>query len=89
MLAHTRRCLALRSSTPTLRLGRMTILEAGDQLLRFERAHGGQRLLCSFNLSRYPVSVGAPSGRTLASTGEVDAGQLGAFAAVIEEVSPE
>jgi len=86
MLAFTRRCLDLRSKSPALRLGSMKVIEAGEQMLRFERVHDGQRLLCSFNLSDGPAPVDA-SGAMLLSSGEVSAHSLGAYSAIIEEIS--
>jgi alpha-glucosidase len=85
MLAFTRRCLELRSGSPALRLGSMTVTEAGDQMLRFERAHDGERLLCSFNLSERPVAFEA-SGSILLSSGDESAGSLGAYSAIIEDI---
>jgi alpha-glucosidase len=85
MLAFTRRCLDLRSACPALRLGSMVIVEAGEQMLRFERVHDGQRLLCSFNLAERPAPF-EPSGAVLLSSGDVSAGSLGAYCAIIEEI---
>ena len=87
MLRFTHECLKLRNSTPALRYGSITIGEAGDQLLRFERAHGGQRLLCTFNLSDREVVVEEPKGRLIATTGEVACGRLQPYSAYIEEIS--
>ncbi len=86
MLAFTRRCLDLRSKSPALRLGSMKVVEAGEQMLRFERVHDGQRLLCSFNLSDRAATVDA-SGAMLLSSGEVSAHSLGAYSAIIEDIS--
>jgi alpha-glucosidase len=85
VLAFSRRCLKLRSDSPALRLGSMKIVEAGEQLLRFERAHDGQRLLCSFNLSERPAPFRG-SGSILKATGELSSEALGAFSAVIEDL---
>ncbi|MGI8611378.1 MAG: alpha-glucosidase [Sphingomicrobium sp.] len=85
MLAFTRCCLKLRSDSPALRLGSMKVIEAGEQLLRFERSHDGQRLLCSFNLSERPAPFRA-SGADLIATGELSSQELGAFSAVIEDM---
>ena len=70
MLAFTRRCLELRARYPALRWGSMTIVEAGDQLLRFDREHDGQRLRCCFNLSDR-VAPHAIGGAVVASTAEI------------------
>jgi alpha-glucosidase len=85
VLAFSRRCLKLRSDSPALRLGSMKIVEAGEQLLRFERSHDGQRLLCSFNLSERPAPFRG-SGSISIATGECSSEALGAFSAVIEDL---
>src|SRR5688572_28165962 len=77
VLAFSRRCLKLRSDSPSLRLGSMKIIEAGVQLLRFERSHDGQRLLCTFNLSERAAPFRA-SGARLISTRELSPETLGA-----------
>ena len=86
MLAFTRNCLNLRSSTPALRLGSIKVLEAGEQLLRFEREHEGQRLLCTFNLSDRPAHFRA-SGVALVTANECSGGAIGPYSAIIEDVS--
>jgi hypothetical protein len=63
----------------------MRIIEAGEQKLVFERSHAGERLLCTFNLSDCSVPFSA-SGKPLVSTGEIGEQQIGAYAAVIEEI---
>jgi len=85
LLNFTRRCLKLREQMPALRHGSMLVIEAGDQLLVFERALGSQRLRCSFNLSPEPISW-ACSGTVLVATGENRPGSLGPWSAVIEEM---
>lgn len=85
LLNFTRRCLKLREQTPALRHGSMHVMEAGDQLLVFERALGGQRIRCSFNLSPEPVDWDC-AGKVLIETGESRAGSLAPWSAVIEEV---
>ncbi len=84
-LCFTRACLALRKRRPSLRAGRMTIVEAGDQRLLFERSAAGETLRCTFNLSDRPVEF-EPSGISLLAAGEVDGGTLGPYAALIEDV---
>jgi alpha-glucosidase len=86
MLAFTRRCLELRSNSPTLRWGSMKVVEAGEQLLRFEREHGGQRLLCTFNLSARQAMFRA-SGANLISSGDLTPNAIGAFSAIIEDLA--
>jgi alpha-glucosidase len=85
VLAFTRECLALRHAREALRQGSMHVVEAGDQLLVFERMSESERLRCSFNLSDRPVAFTA-SGTPLLGTGDIDGGSLGPYAAVIEEI---
>jgi alpha-glucosidase len=86
VLAFTRECLAFRRTHPALRQGAMTIVEAGRQLLVFERTSGSERIRCTFNLSeqRSPFRLG---GDTLIGTGDIDASSLGPYAAVVEEIA--
>jgi len=84
LLNFTRRCLNLRGKVPALRHGSMHVVEAGDQLLVFERALGAQRLRCSFNLSADPVGWES-GGKALVETGATGDGALGPWSAVIEE----
>jgi alpha-glucosidase len=85
VLAFTRECLALRHAREALRQGSMHVVEAGDQLLVFERTSESERLRCSFNLSDRPVAF-TPSGTPLLGTGDIDGGSLGPYAAVVEEI---
>jgi alpha-glucosidase len=85
VLAFARECLALRRAHEGLRQGSMQIIEAGDQLLVFERTGERERLRCSFNLSDRPVAFAA-SGSPLLGTGDIDGGLLGPYAAVVEEI---
>jgi alpha-glucosidase len=84
-LHFTRACLELRKRFPGLRHGSMESIEAGDQLLTFERVAGGQRLRCAFNLSDEAIAF-RPQGKVLIHTGEIDAETLGPYAALIEEI---
>ena len=86
MLAFTRRCLALRSQSPALRSGSMTVIEASEQLLSFVREHAGQRLLCTFNLSDREAPF-QPSGATLAQSGAASPANLGPYSGIIEELT--
>lgn len=85
ILAFTRDCLRLRRAHSALRQGSMQIVEAGEQLLVFERTGATVRLRCTFNLSDWPASF-TPAGRSLIRTGDIDGGKLGAYAALIEEI---
>ncbi|NJC04276.1 alpha-glucosidase [Sphingomonas kaistensis] len=84
LLHLTRSVIALRNAHQALRWGSLDIVEAGEQRLVFDRLRGGQRLRCSFNLSADPAAF-APVGTIIFSTGDHAGGELGPFAAVIEE----
>lgn len=86
MLEFTRACLVFRNRHGALRGGAIAIVEAGEQLLTFDRSNANQRLRCSFNLSERPVTAAA-AGRQLMSVGEIAGDQLGPFSAKIEEIA--
>ncbi|HZB69078.1 MAG TPA: alpha-glucosidase [Sphingomicrobium sp.] len=83
MLAFTRACLAARAQSAALRWGSMKVVEAGDQMLRFEREHQGNRLLCTFNLSGIDAPFKA-CGAVLISSGEVSRASIAPYSAIIE-----
>lgn len=56
-----RRFLTWRRQQPELRFGDLTWIDAPEPLLAFTRSHGGQSLLCLFNLGPKPLSF-APGG---------------------------
>ena len=64
ILHAARRIIALRQAHPALRTGGLEIESAGDLVVfrRFERAEGGERLLCVFNLGFEAVDWSAPAG---------------------------
>ena len=64
VLHAARRIIALRQAHPALRIGGLEIESAGDLLVfrRFERAEGGERLLCVFNLGFEALDWSAPAG---------------------------
>ena len=64
----------------------MQIVRADDQLLVFDRAAHGERLRCTFNLSGNSAGY-APTGNQLFRVGDLDGGELGPYAAVIEEIA--
>jgi hypothetical protein len=64
----------------------MRVVEAGEQKLTFERRHGTEHLLCTFNLSDRPCAYRS-SGTQLIAVGEVGADALGPYAGVIEEIA--
>jgi alpha-glucosidase len=51
MLNFTRAFLALRKSVPALQLGDARVLEAPEGVLAFERARGGDRIWCVFEMA--------------------------------------
>jgi alpha-glucosidase len=85
LLHFTRRAIAMRNAHEALRWGSLEVIEAGEQLLVFERARGGERLRCTFNLSATPARFRL-AGITIFSTGEQAGGDLGPYAALIEEL---
>lgn len=64
VLHAARRIIALRHAHPALRTGGLEIESAGDLVIfrRFERAEGGERLLCAFNLGFEAVDWSPPTG---------------------------
>jgi alpha-glucosidase len=79
-LAFTREFLKARKASPALRLGEIEFLDAPAPLLAFTRSHGGERVLCLFNMSGAiavfqgeggePLPMGC--GEVLRSTGRLD-----------------
>jgi alpha-glucosidase len=51
ILALTRRLVAFRNASEALRTGSITVTEASEDVLGFERTTAGQHLLCLFNFS--------------------------------------
>jgi alpha-glucosidase len=84
-LAFARQCLALRKAQPVLRHGRIELVEAGPQLLVFDRCNGGRALRCTFNLSGSGAHF-QPSGEPLLGAGDCAEGMLGPYAALVEEL---
>ena len=64
ILHAARRIIALRQAHPALRIGGLEIESAGDLVVfrRFERAEGGERLLCVFNLGFTAMDWSPPVG---------------------------
>lgn len=60
-LALTRRFIAMRAAQPALVTGAMTVIEAGEALLVFDRSGSGQTVRCAFNLSPAPLPWTAPA----------------------------
>ncbi len=61
LLSHYRRLIHLRASSPALRLGTLSVLDAGaanKQVLAFMRESGGERMLVVHNLGATEASAG-------------------------------
>jgi len=86
LLQFTRDCLKMRNAHPALHHGSMTVQRADDQLLIFERMANGSRIRCTFNLSDRSANHN-PLGLTIAATGDLDGDVLGAYSAVVEEIT--
>jgi alpha-glucosidase len=86
LLHFTRACLKLRHARPALHHGSMTMIEAGEQLLVFDRSDGRKRLRCTFNLSHRPTAFRA-TGERLISVGNIEESSLGPYAALIEKIA--
>lgn len=56
-LTHMRRILALRRTSPALRLGDWEVLQATETALIFRRCHHDESLICGFNFGDQPVSL--------------------------------
>lgn len=82
----TRHCLELRRRHPALHHGSMQIERVTDQLLVFDREARGERLRCCFNLSDMAVEREDSGRPVIVSLGDVGAGRLGPWAAVIEKL---
>lgn len=86
MLALTRRLVALRQSSDALLLGEMRVVAAAGDILAFERAVAGERLLCVFNLGEAPVDwqpAQPGAWRVIESVGLVNDWRLGGFAGLV------
>lgn len=82
-----RRLVALRRAEPALRLGRFETVEAGKQLLVFDRAWRGQRLRCLFNLSGDPLSHAHAAGAPLLALNGASSAQLPPWGAFIGRIA--
>ncbi|WP_332658312.1 alpha-amylase family glycosyl hydrolase [Brevundimonas sp.] len=77
MLHATRRLVAFRKAHPALTLGEMTLADSPDDLLVFERVHGGERLVCVFNLGHQPAAWTAPQGLRIIEAVNLDGSPTG------------
>jgi alpha-glucosidase len=57
-----RRLIALRHAHAALRTGGMTLLDAPEDAVVFQRGEGGEALLCAFNLGFEPAPWTLPAG---------------------------
>lgn len=69
VLAFARTMIALRRSSPALREGDFTALDAPEPVLAFERRAESQRLLCLFNLGPEPTRRPLPAGAVRLTVG--------------------
>ncbi|MBY0583501.1 MAG: DUF3459 domain-containing protein [Sphingomonas sp.] len=86
MLALTRRLIALRNAHDALRLGAMTIIDASDSLLVFERSVPGETMVCAFNLGAEAVRWqprDAHRWRIIDQVGTVDLVRLAPFSGLV------
>lgn len=60
ILAETRRLIALRRDTPSLRWGGIENVVYEDAVLSFDRTHGSSRVRCIFNLAKTPGTCRMP-----------------------------
>jgi alpha-glucosidase len=60
-LSFSRAMIALRNSTPALKLGGIEFLEAEAPLMAFVRRHEGESIACVFNLSPEPQVLADPA----------------------------
>jgi alpha-glucosidase len=81
MLAFTRNLVALRTAHAALRLGDAEVVAAPDGVLAFRRTHGGEALLCVFELAGQAAEFAVrASGRvvfTVSGAESIQAGVLG------------
>jgi alpha-glucosidase len=83
MLSFTRHVIQFRKAHEALRFGNIDILEAGSELLVFERFTFDERLLCIFNMGAQPVATGQMIGQPVLTSGEVKDDGLQPFAALV------
>ncbi len=82
----TRQLLAFRAAHDALTVGRLTVIEASETLLAFERAVPGERLLCVFNFAADPVDwqpADAERWQALRHVNTVQGWALGGFAGLV------
>lgn len=85
-LAHCRSMIALRKTTPALKLGEFEVIEADETGLSFWRVHEGARILCSFNFTGQSRAV-PQHGRSRVLAGAFEGDGLAADGYVIAEAA--
>ena len=68
MLSLVRRLGALRRASPALQTGGQRFLDAGPDVLAWEREDGGERLVAAVNFAAAPAALGLPPGALVLST---------------------
>ena len=83
----TRRAIALRRTYRALATGGMTLTEAGDDLLVFDRSLPDQTLRCAFNMSAAPVDwrLDRPADWRIVHAENAQDGGLGGYGVLIAE----
>ena len=88
LLTLTRRLIALRRAAPALSVGTLSIVEAGERVLAFERRAAGQNLLCVFNTGSEAVDWRPADAEAWRIVERVDGGdgwRLPGYAALVAE----
>jgi len=84
MLSFVRRLAALRAASPALRAGAQRPLEAGADVLAWERSGGGERLLVAVNFSDAPRPLPFDGSLLLSTVGDrAPAGELAGCEGVV------
>jgi alpha-glucosidase len=86
LLSLTRELVALRNAHPAMLTGKLTILEARDNLLVFERIETGSHLLCAYNFGDSDIAwqpAQPDRWRVIESVNGAAAGKLPPFGALI------
>ena len=68
MLSLVRRLGALRRGSPVLQLGAQRLLDAGPDVLAWERERDGERLVAAVNFAAAPAALGLAPGELVISS---------------------
>lgn len=88
LLNLTRRLIAFRNANDALLLGNLTVVEASERLLVFERASAGQHMICAYNFGSETVEWSPPQPdrwRVVEGVNDAAAWTLPAFGGLIAE----